>query len=294
MINRAEGYFLGDPPRPLTSVRNPNELFYQSWTNPKGKAHATLVLTHGIAEHSEAYNQFAQDFCPRGWDIYAMDLRGHGKSEGRRGYIDDFGRFSRDLKKFIEYLQTGPLSNSKIPLYLLGHSMGGLITLNYLVDNFENSPAQALLLSSPALGISMPVPKIKEMAAGLLLKYLPQVTLPNAIRYDHLTHIKEIWEKYPGDPLRHDKISPAMYFGMTDGFANAFRNAEKIKIPTLIQIAGDEKIVSRSETERFFEKLKAPNKKLFIYEKSYHEIFNDFEREQVMEDLHHYLLSMQG
>ena len=289
MINRAEGYFLGDTPKFASSARNPNELFYQSWTNSAGQARATLVLTHGIAEHSEAYNEFALDFAPRGWDIYAMDLRGHGRSEGRRGYIDDFHRYSRDLDRFVRHLRTGPLKNSKLPMVMMGHSMGGLITLRYMVDQGESAPAAALALSSPALGISMPIPPVKEMAASLLLKFLPQVTLPNDIRYDHLTHVEERWKKYPSDPLRHDKISPAMYFGMLDGFEKVNLGADRIKVPTLIQAAGDERIVSRPAVEEYFPKIGADRKKLIIYENSYHEIFNDIERERAMDDLDAFL-----
>jgi alpha-beta hydrolase superfamily lysophospholipase len=289
MINRAEGYFLGDAPKSASSARIHNELFYQSWTNATGKARATLVLTHGIAEHSEAYNEFALQFAPRGWDIYAMDLRGHGRSEGRRGYIDDFHRYSRDLDRFVRHLRAGPLKNSKLPIVMMGHSMGGLITLRYMVDQGEAAPASALVLSSPALGISMPIPPVKEMAASLLLKFLPQVTLPNDIRYDHLTHIEERWKRYPVDPLRHDKISPAMYFGMLEGFEKVNVGANRIKVPTLIQAAGDERIVSRPAIEEYFPKIGADRKKLIIYENSFHEIFNDIERERAMDDLDAFL-----
>lgn len=289
MINRAEGYFLGDTPKFAPSARPHHELFYQSWTNSAGKARATLVLTHGIAEHSEAYNEFALEFAPRGWDIYAMDLRGHGRSEGRRGYIDDFHRYSRDLDRFVRHLRAGPLKNSKLPIVMMGHSMGGLITLRYMVDQGESAPAAALVLSSPALGISMPIPPVKEMAASLLLKFLPQVTLPNDIRYEHLTHVEERWKRYPTDPLRHDKISPAMYFGMLEGFEKVNLGADRIKVPTLIQAAGDERIVSRPATEEYFPKIGAEKKKLIIYENSYHEIFNDIERERAMDDLDAFL-----
>lgn len=288
MINRTEGYFHGDSPA-NTNTRDGQELFYQSWTNQNASARATLVLTHGIAEHSEAYNDFARDFVPRGWDIYALDLRGHGRSEGRRGYIDDFHRYSRDLDRFVRYLKSGPLKNSKLPIVMFGHSMGGLITLRYLVDQGLAAPAVACVLSSPALGISMPIPALKEMAAKALMKFLPQVTLPNDIRYDHLTHDESLWKKYPSDPMRHDKISPAMYFGMLEGFEKVNQLADRIKIPTLVVAAGDEKIVSRPATEEFFPRIGAEKKKLIVYEKSYHEILNDFDRERAMSDIDAFL-----
>ncbi len=282
MIKRMEGYFQGD-----STTGSQNDLFYQSWTS--SKARATLVLTHGIAEHSEAYHEAALDLVPRGWDIYALDLRGHGRSDGRRGYIDDFGRFSRDLDKFVRYLRSGPLKGSKIPLVMFGHSMGGLITLRYLVEQGEAAPAIAAVLSSPALGISMPIPPLKEFAAAALMKFLPQVTLPNDIPYDKLTHVEERWKKYPVDVLRHDKISPAMYFGMLESFLKVNEGASRIKIPTLVITAGEEFIVSRPAVEAFFPKIGAEKKKLIIYEKSYHEILNDIERDRAIEDIDAFL-----
>ena len=295
MIKRMEGYFQGDPGSTTTSnssydSASQNELFYQSWTAPH--ARATLVLTHGIAEHSEAYHEAALDLVPKGWDIYAFDLRGHGRSEGRRGYIDDFHRYSRDLDKFVRYLRTGSLKESKIPLVMFGHSMGGLITLCYLVDKGDSVPAIACVLSSPALGISMPISPVKEMAASFLMKFLPKVTLPNAIPYDKLTHVEERWRKYPGDVLRHDKISPAMYFGMLEAFAKVVEGAPKIKLPTLVVASGDDRIVDRASTEAFFPKLGSAKKKLIIYEKSYHEILNDVERVKVIDDIDAFLGSV--
>ena len=295
MIKRMEGYFQGDSGSTTTpnfsyGSASQNELFYQSWTGPKPRA--TLVLTHGIAEHSEAYHEAAVDLVPKGWDIYAFDLRGHGRSEGRRGYIDDFHRYSLDLDKFVRYLRAGPLKESKIPLVMFGHSMGGLITLRYLVDKGEAVPAVACVLSSPALGISLPISPVKEMAASFLMKFLPKVTLPNDIPYDKLTHVEDRWRKYPGDVLRHDKISPAMYFGMLEAFAKVVEEAPKIKLPTLVLASGDDRIVDRPSTEAFFPKLGSVKKKLIIFEKSYHEILNDVEREKVFEEIDGFLGSV--
>jgi alpha-beta hydrolase superfamily lysophospholipase len=290
-ILRAEGHFEGD--LPVGEIpRAGGELFFQSWTSKF--AHTTLVLTHGIAEHSDAYARTAEALIPMGYEIYAMDLRGHGRSEGRRGYIDDFGRFSRDLEKFITYLQNphhGPLKNSRKPIVMIGHSMGALITLRLLVEWGPLAPVHACVLSSPAMGISMPVPALKELAAKALLKWLPQVTLPNDIKYEHLTHDESLWSKYPSDPLRHDKISPAMYFGMLEAMETVRLGAGRIQLPILMQLAGDERIVSRPDSEALYACLGSLKKELRIYEKSYHEIYNDFDRDQAFQDLDGFLVS---
>lgn len=290
MIKRTEGYFQGDVAG-LPGNHTDQDLFYQSWTSESAlsKARATLVLTHGISEHSESYHEMAVDLAPRGWDIYAWDLRGHGRSEGKRGYIDDFHRYSRDLNSFVRHLRNTSLKNSKLPIVMMGHSMGGLITLRYLVDQGEGAPARALILSSPALGITMPIPAWKEFAARALLKFLPEVTLPNDIPHNQLTHVEERWRRYDGDPLRHDKVSSAMYFGMLEAFDKVRSGAGKIKIPTLIVAAGEEKVVSRPAIEDFFPMLGSEKKKLIFYEKSYHEVVNDVERDRVLDDIDAFL-----
>ncbi len=234
----------------------------------------------------------ALELVPRGWNIYAWDLRGHGRSEGKRGYIDDFHRYSRDLHHFVKHLKSTSLKSSTLPLIMMGHSMGGLITLRYLLDQGVAAPAKGLVLSSPALGITMPVPKWKELAARALLNYLPEVTLPNDIPHNLLTHIEERWRRYSADPLRHDKVSAAMYFGMLEAFEKVQSGAARIQLPTLILAAGDERVVSRPAIEAYFSKLGSERKKLIVYENSYHEVVNDIEREQVFNDIDLFLGSV--
>ena len=103
------------------------ELFTQSWRSEHHKG--TLIVTHGMAEHSDCYNEFAQYCNEKGWDVFAWDLRGHGRSEGQRGYVDSFDCFEKDLRKVIEFVKT----EKNGPYVLFGHSLGGLITIKNLI-----------------------------------------------------------------------------------------------------------------------------------------------------------------
>src|ERR1044072_8482650 len=121
MTTRTEGHFTG---------YNNADLFYQTWQVPNSRG--TLVVIHGMAEHSESYARFAEGMNRRNWNVIAWDSRGHGKSEGKRGYVEDFGWFSEDLKLFVDHLKkSGTL---KKPYFFVAHSMGGLILLKTLLN----------------------------------------------------------------------------------------------------------------------------------------------------------------
>lgn len=281
MVVRTEGNF---------RAADNTELFYQTWTAPE--ARGTLVVTHGFAEHSECYDQFfAKGMNARAWNVIGWDLRGHGRSEGKRGHIDRFDLFSEDLASFIESLKKqGKLA---MPFALVGHSMGGLIVLRYLASHGA-SGASALALSSPLLGVAVAVPPIKDFASRILLRIAPSLTLGNELRYADLSRDPEMLKTYEKDPLRHDKISPALYLGMLETIAYVKTRGAAVSLPTLLQMSGDDRIVSSKESRAFFDLIAAKDKKLLVYDESYHEIFNDLDRETVFSDLDSFLKKAMG
>lgn len=266
------------------------ELFYQTWTTQE--ARGTLVLTHGFAEHSECYDHFfAKGMNARAWNVIGWDLRGHGRSHGKRGHVDRFDLFSEDLHDFIQSLKKqGKLT---LPYALVGHSMGGLVVMRYLAAHGE-SGASALALSSPLLGVAVEVPVIKDFASRILRRLTPSLTLGNELRYEDLSRDPEMLKLYEKDPLRHDKISPTLYLGMLETIAYVKTRGPSISLPTLVQASGQDRIVSRPETEAFFKLIAAKNKKILVYENSYHEIFNDLDRETVFSDLDSFLKKAMG
>jgi alpha-beta hydrolase superfamily lysophospholipase len=262
------------------------ELFFQSWSRPENNE--TLVITHGIAEHSECYSFTAEALVERGWNVVAWDLRGHGRSEGKRGYVAEFADYSRDLGFLLKFLKSS--DRMKESFALVGHSMGGLVTLRYLIDGEKSAPTpRAVVLSSPLIGIALAVPVVKDFAAKLLNRVLPTLTLHNEIRYEELTRDLERLKTYDSDPLRHDKISPALYLGMLENAEYVKQHAGRIQVPILLQAAGKEKIVSLPAIKEFFPRVGSADKKLVIYDESYHEIFNDLDRETVFKDLSEFL-----
>lgn len=274
MVKRSEGFFLG---------KNDFELFYQAWTGDKSRG--TLVVTHGLGEHSECYNRLANGLLPGDWDVYSWDLRGHGRSEGKRGTIRDFTDYCDDLKCFVEFVRK---DTGGKPIVLLGHSMGGLVVASAVIKHGDMG-AKSLCLSSPLFGIAVQVPKLKESLGKMVASVLPSLTLHNEINYGDLTHDHKVIEEYEKDVLRHDRISTFLFVEMLNTVDFAIEHAPKIKMPLYMQLSGDDRIVSRKRAELFFERAGSEKKELKVYEEYYHEIFNEVGRDTVYSDLKSWL-----
>ncbi len=275
------------------------ELYLQSWqssatpdpTKGKSTPRGTLVITHGMGEHSDCYHHTAEALVSMGWNVFSWDLRGHGRSEGKRGFIADFNHYALDLDFFLRHLKnTGKLDG---PFALIGHSMGGLITLRHLLNEIKSESAdggkspspQVVTLSSPLLSVALAVPVIKDLAAKFLYKVIPSITLFNEIKYEDLTRDPQFLKGYATDTLRHDKISPGVYLGMLENMAMVKEQSALLQLPILVQAAGEDKIVSLPAIKEFFPLIGAKEKKLIVYEGNHHEIFNDLDRMQVYKDL---------
>jgi alpha-beta hydrolase superfamily lysophospholipase len=291
MLQRFEGHFAGF---------DETELFFQTWSNSGASAlvgansqseesgpRGTFIITHGLGEHSECYHPLAKVLAENGWHVMAWDLRGHGRSEGKRGYVNHFSDFRRDLEIFVR-LARKQSRGAQTPFILFGHSMGGLITLEHFLHSGDPKP-DACVLSSPAVGIAVHVPPFKVKLAEVAEKWLPAITLGNEINYSDLSRDEKMVTSYARDNLRHDKVSPGLYLGMQRAFKEVLSNPAYFEIPFLFQIAGDDHIVSAEAARELFSKL--PNKKnqLSLYPDSYHEIYNDLDRENVIADLKKFL-----
>ncbi len=269
MYQRQEGYFRGF---------NDFELFYQSWIRDEAKG--AVVVTHGLGEHSECYMRLASGISDSQCNIYGWDLRGHGRSEGKRGVIRQFLDYCEDLRAFYEFVR----KIESGPVFLLGHSMGGLITSRTVLE-YEELGHSGVILSSPLMGIAVEVNKLKEMGGKIAAKWFPELTLNNEISYPQLTRDREIIQEYQHDPLRHDKISTKLFVEMIETMAFCLDHAVQIEQPILVMQAGHDTVVSPDATKDFYNKMSSKDKSFHLYEGYYHEIFNDLGRERVFKDL---------
>lgn len=272
-IQRHEGFFKG---------YNDDSIFYQTWLTEKPIAH--IIITHGMGEHSESYHRLIKYFENKHFSFYGWDLRGHGRSDGKRGFVSHFNDYLYDYELFFKELKKNFKFNE--PIILLGHSMGGLIQTKFLIQNELPFKLTAQVLSSPLFGFSLPVPKIKDWAARVLNSSFPRVTLGNELSDDMLTRDPLVIKEFEKDHLRHHLISSSVYLGMVEGFQFVKENAYKISYPTIMQISETDPVVSTTAAKEIFNLFPNPKKKLLLYgDDARHENYNDSHRQHVYQDL---------
>lgn len=274
MLKRSESFFRG---------YDGAKLFMQQWVteNPCG----TILFTHGQAEHSDCYSRLIQGFqnnpAGKNWNFIGWDMRGHGKSEGLRGYAKDVEEYILDFNHFIETCLkiTGV---SEKPVLLLAHSMGGLVQTCYLHAK-DTLPFSAQILSSPLFGVSVPVPGWKDTGSTFVNLLAPKLTLGNEIKNEQLTRDPEVIREYEKDTYRHNKISSGVYLGFKREFSKISAYAQEITLPTLMHISDNDPVVSSPAALQFFENLKSSVKDLKIVEGGTHELYNDIVRDDVID-----------
>lgn len=279
MITRSEYYL----PVPSTD----DSLFVQKWAlnTPNAPSRGVFIITHGIAEHSECHHYLAEQLATQGYEVYGWDLPGHGKSYGKRGYIQGFEDYTNALQLVFKNIQS---THKKSPIILFGHSLGGLITLCYALE-YPQEKFATICLSSPALGVAMEVPKIKDQAARILNVFAPKITIGHEIIYADLSRDEQLVASYFKDPLRHKRFSAPLYLGTLNAMEQVAEKAAQITQPIFIQAAGTDRVTDVHATERVFAQLGSQQKALKIYKDSYHEIFNDINKKEVVDDLLKYL-----
>lgn len=279
MYKRSEGFFKG---------YQDLELFFQIWENPQ--ARGTVIITHGQGEHSESYHRLTKAFENDAWTFYGWDLRGHGRSAGKRGFVREFDEYCKDYQIFLDQV----LSQEKVrrgPVVLYCHSMGGLVQLKTMMRN-PDLKVDAIVVSAPLLGLSIPVPAFKSIGASVINKFLPEITMHNEITNQMLTRDPAVIREYEQDPLRHNRISPGAFLGFLESFEYVRPRANEIKKPALFILPEVDPIVSTPDARAFYEKLGSARKEIYIYPEAKHELINELNRQTVFADVKKFLDSV--
>ncbi len=261
-------------------------IFFRTLKPAEQPAKALLVIVHGMAEHGGRYLPLAEYLAALGVVSYLPDLRGFGQSGGKRGCLEKFSDYYQDLAVVQRIARE---RENFEQLFFLAHSYGGLVISCFLAEN-KDVPAKGLILSSPNFGIGIPVPAWRQGLAFLASKVLPDYTQSNRVNPVFLTHDLEICNQHAKDPLIHDRISARLYTELLSQISQIDKTASKIRTPSLILQAGDDRIVSRESTSRFFKYLAAEDKELEILDGLYHEILNEISRYSLFHKISTWLL----
>ncbi|AIY39785.1 Lysophospholipase [Collimonas arenae] len=265
-------------------------LFVTDWPLAPGEpVTGSILLMHGLGEHSGRYAHVIRFFNRCGLLVRSYDHRGHGRSGGRRGDIPDDNALLRDAKLVLDdFSQQQGLIHPELanhtPL-LFGHSMGGLFAARFAVANM--APLRGLILSSPALALYMS--GFQHGLLKLMSMLAPGLPAPNGLDVHLLSHDLTVAKAYSRDPLVHNKISPRMLNSMLHAGAFAINHAPTLAIPTLMVIAGADRIINPEGSRRFFAALRPEIGTLRDYEGMYHEIFNEIGAERVFADVRRWL-----
>jgi alpha-beta hydrolase superfamily lysophospholipase len=224
---------------------------------------------------------------PANYSIWIPDHRGHGQSGGKRGHVLNFEQYLLDLRLVVEMAREGLPEGRKV--FLLGHSMGGLIALYFAQQNPDL--IDGVIASSPGLGMVIKVPAVKNVLGQVMSFIWPGLLLGNELDATKISRDESVVNAYQNDPLVHDRVSARWFTETLSTMQEVNRQASRIQIPVLMQVAGDDHLVNAQSSQQFFEKLATADKTLYMYDGLYHEIYNepDEQRRKVLGDLEAWL-----
>jgi lysophospholipase len=235
-----------------------------------------LVIAHGLGEHSGRYAHLVDWLAGKQISVYSLDHRGHGRSAGKRGHVLSFNEYVEDLSIYINIVRD---EHPGLPVFLLGHSMGGVISV--LCALRCQNLIRGLILSSPALVPVVEAPRIKAAMAGFLSKYAPGLLVSNELDANYISHDREIVANYIADPLNHDRISTRWYSEYLKSAAECLDRAGEITVPLLVFHGTEDRIVDFSGAMQVYESAASRDKKKLLLEGLYHETMNEVEHERV-------------
>lgn len=262
------------------SGSNKIEIYWQKWS-PAGAAKASVVIVHGLGEHGGRYAHVAKALTDAGCAVYAMDHRGHGRSGGKRAFVDRFANVVADIDQVVDMAVR---EQPRKPVFLLGHSMGGALSLSYTLKHGDK--LKALILSGPAVALDGAPPLLKPIAKAL------SVIAPGLgmfqVAPELVSRDSSVVADYTNDPLvMHAKV-PARTLGEIVNFVEMLPAAlPLLKLPLLALHGREDKLAGFAGSEMVVKLASSKDKTLKIYDGLYHEIFNDLpaDRAVVLKDL---------
>lgn len=269
-MKHSDGRFTGGSER---------SIYFQCW-EPEVALKAVLVLAHGAGEHSGRYHHLAQFFTGYGYAVVALDHCGHGNSDGTPGYVKDFNDYLTDLATFHRRQKE---RFPGTPMFMLGHSMGGLIAALYLLR--QQGEFIGGILSGAAIKTELAPGKLQLWLLRLVATLLPHVGILK-LKAEGVSRDPEVVSEYRQDPLVfHGKMSARMVRELFAGMNAIEAGAVRIQLPMLILHGGADVMTSPDGSRFLHDSISSSDKTLHIYPGLYHEIFNEPERVQVMTDV---------
>lgn len=262
------------------------ELFYQKWT--ANEVRGVVVIAHGLGDHSSRYQHLLDQMAGTGVSFYALDHRGHGRSQGKKGHILSFKEYIDDLDILVQMAHS---ENSQLPLMLLGHSMGGVIALQYALNHSQ--AIDGLILSSAGLIPILDAPLWQQKLVSIMSPIFPGLLIPNGLKATGLSHDQAVVDDYLKDQLVHNKVSMRWFTEFISAGQEALQRAGEITMPLLIIHGQDDPIVDYRGSEQLMEQASSADKTLYIFEGLLHETMNETltRRQEVLDKVGQWILA---
>jgi alpha-beta hydrolase superfamily lysophospholipase len=260
-------------------------LYYEGYL-PTGSPKAVLLIVHGLAEHFGRYASVADHFVSGGYAVYGFDQRGHGWSEGLRGYVERFSHYTDDLQTFFGMVR---VNHPGEKIFLIGHSVGGMIALAYCIDH--QNEIDGLILSGATIGPGNSLSATKIRLARLLSSITPKLGV-NVIDSSAISQDQAVVEAYKRDPLAYrGKIRARLGAELIRAMQDLPDQMSRIWLPVLVMSGSADRPSNPEGSRLVYERVSSKDKTLRIYDGFFHEILNEPGRGQVLSDTDDWLAS---
>jgi len=255
------------------------EIFFQKWVAAKAKA--VVVVIHGLGSHSGRFEKLIKSLAGKNISVMAMDLRGHGRSEGARGHVEFFMDYIYDLKLFVEYIKS---EYQNLPIELYGQGVGAVVSAKYAVT--YSGDVSGLVLSSPAF---MPSEKPSGFKKGIISFFSPRIptfSFSSGVNPESLSRDEEVVKAFREDSLVHSKSTARWITEYLKAGSEVLKSPHLVKCPVLVLQGNADSVVDLPSIEKFYNGVNT-DKDIYKYDNCFHEIFNEpsDDGEKVLSDI---------
>jgi acylglycerol lipase len=251
-----------------------------AWMPDNDKPRALLICIHGLGSHGYTLKNIGEYFAERQYAVFAPDMRGFGHYAGRKGHVVSFDEYIEDMYNIVMQVKDRYLNKLT---FLFGHSLGGQHVIRYVVAYPKG--VDGMMLSCPGVSETLDISPVKRLAGQFLSLLNVKIYFENTLDFSLASHDPEVQKQHENDPLRFDKVTPRFGIEGLRAAKVAFKAAPYIMLPTLVQQAGNDKMVDPAKTKEFFDALGSKDKTWYLYDGLYHELHGELEKEKVLKDM---------
>jgi len=251
---------------------------------PESEPKAIVLGIHGLGSHSDLLSFIAEQFISNGYIFYAPDMRAFGTFPGRKGHVESYDEYIKDMESMVAYLK---LMHHDTKLFLFGHSLGGLHIIRYIANH--PGEADGIMIPCPAVSERLKMSGAVRALLSFLSKLNAKIYFNNGLDYELISRNPEIVKINREDPLRFDKVTPRYGIEGLKASQDGFTLAGKITLPVLLQQTEQDMILDPERNKEFFDNISSEDKTWKLYPDLYHEPFQEEGGEEVFADLFSWL-----